>query len=301
MAAKELIERGRAVALDERGNAIATRVYWVQGVLPEDVHWGTDGLPNYFAQYPTRTQSVALELKATEFGDNASALVEITYRTPDDSATWSITHQTVSVDVPMIFAKALSTTVNGDATATKVWENSIDKTQETRAVLQARWLVFEPSINDVYTIANEHNKIHTLPNEKKYLFQSGGMRPMSPFVNPQSGETGVVYEMQGSWISDLGTKQISSPPADQLLFQLPGNLEYAGTLPPGFEAGVDMRPPFYELRLLPALEPAWPDVNTPGERSKVRLRQLYTESGTIEEGGWRNLPGSALLAVLFEP
>jgi hypothetical protein len=280
MPATRLLDRGRHGEKSWDNASEETLVYHVADILPSNVDWGVDGLPNRGEPHPDAPipPMFARRLRKSEFGDQRGTLVEITFSNSDaayrgtspavpigSEFIWGMTYRD---DVwPMPYAVFTEVALNdGTGNVTGLWATKTRDLRESRAGITARWQLVNPGFPEWFAMFNQHNKIHTFSG-RQYLFQAGGLTIRS--LNDK------VYEVSGTWIFDPGTPNIFSSDPD--LVRMPGDLSYIG-IPP--QAGF-IRDPYHQLIVAPEL---------PGFDGQAPMRLMQVRVYDEEPLGWQELP-----------
>ena len=253
------------------GGRIYTKTFYVENIRPEEIEWGV-GIPAKHDEHPNFPNAKARSKRAVPHGDTNGSAVTVRYTTPEmrnaqiprpepepltqHALIWSMNFHSAEVTIPAAILEEVtqpaSWNLNLPFLVARYWR--IDEVYrvvfEARSVLRVRWRLNSPSMGAASLLALHHNRIHVLPDGKKWRFTASGLVPVST----------TEYVASAQWELDLGTPILtffngtSSP---KILLPRTG-LDYAtGQEPPTLPV-VLIRSPYYDLHLT-----LQPDNNAP--------------------------------------
>jgi len=281
LTAYELGLTGNAQSVDYNGKASATRTFVVD-TTSQQAALTADGVPTLNSQHPTLP---GLILDAIEAVPQSSGVCNVvarysnsrqfgSTRTPNKDAPnwyhWGWESRIVQVEIPLAVRKLVIAKDQFDnGSEVLVWTISHKYVNETRLIRPLQVRVQVSNVRDLDVIKQQKDRIHVMPDGKKYHFEGASVRQV---------DDNNTYDIAYQWELDEGT--FNFPPfATQ-------NARYCvqvtgGQTPDDPDAGPIYRNPY---TVFVAYQIGDPSVTIPN----CELNSLYPE----DPDGWRQLPGA---------
>lgn len=261
-----------------------TERYHVLGFAPEQIEWGTDGLPLQGAPHQTIGGISARGLQASWMEGQVGSVVDVTYSSrvailhrPEPRTTadwlWHGATQTATVSIPVA---VLTKRLDEDGNEALVWVIKERKTLETRQLIVVEWNLNSPNGSQMNAFAAQHNKVHTLYGQQ--------WRMTSASLAPRDGN---VYRVTVTWELDRGTPAVGIAGTPNSILMPGSGMLYWPSNPVG--VGL-IRDPFHELEAFfnPSDGPSGPPQPVAlNPIPRVYQRRLYH----ADAAGWQTLPG----------
>lgn len=200
--------------------------------------------------------------------DNGTSIVQAQYTTgqfgflriSDRTGTrFGFDYKTVEVEIPMFYVGEI--TVAGSTETTPAWFPVPFKSRETRVVYTAKVVIPNITPNQILSVANQNNVIHTIRGAD-YLFTAGTVLQIEDDK----------FELEYRWEYDRGTPFVE---ATNTNISVPPQVETTGLCRLPYE------------RLIARQTPNSPAPGTPGQEPTYERQVLYIKI----EDGWMSLPG----------
>jgi hypothetical protein len=234
----DLRNAGASQGREYSGAKRLTRVLYIENVLPEQIEWAQDGMPDRAEKHPDPKHATALSraFNAVRHGDSGGSRVTIEYRSAEirhagepmpepetltsHALLWQMSFREVAVPFPtgIIEPQTQPVTWGGVGTflVARKWIWEWDTTPEVRPVLRVKWKLSSPDMSDADELASQANRLHQLP------------------------------EVSARWERDDGTPLMMNPPSTNFGPILPGNMSYLS----GHEPAEGLtRDPYKELKI----------------------------------------------------
>jgi hypothetical protein len=268
----ELAFASNRVSTDRNGRATASRRFIVD-TLAKDAALTADGIPTTGSQHPNYT-NLTLDRISAEVSGNGVCYVECEYsndrrfveaRQPNRDAPswyhWGWAQRAVQVEIPIaVRSSVISTNQFGEEITTLVWKIGKKLLTEIRIIRPCSVRITVSNVRALDVIADQTNKLHTMPDGMVYLFEGGTVSQVDDTLT---------YDVSYVWSRDNGTYGLPAFDTE--------NVKYC--LLNGF--GVPFRPSY---TVLSAIQIGNPATDIP----KAFISETYDE----QPDGWRLLPGT---------